>query len=207
MAVLAGAALLVLAACGGGGGNSNGVASLSGTGSRSGSGASGGPSTTASHQNVSELYAKWAQCMRDHGINIADPVVNDQGQINITIPQGVSMDTFKNADGACKALHTAAQNAARAGQPAQKPDPTRLLNFSKCMRAHGLPDFPDPNGSGGLSIQGGQGSDLNRNSPKFQAAQRACQSILGSMKGAERIQGGGGPGGGQSSSGAAGGKG
>ena len=117
------------------------------------------------------------------------------------------MDTFKNADGACKALHTAAQNAARAGQPAPKPDPTRLLNFSKCMRAHGLPDFPDPNGSGGLSIQGNQGSDLNRDSPKFQAAQRACQSILGSMKGAERIQGGGGPGGGQSSSGAAGGKG
>jgi hypothetical protein len=142
--------------------------------------------------------------MRDHGINMADPVVGDQGQINVTIPQGVSMDTFKNADSACKALHTAAQTAARGGQPLQKPDPTRLLNFSKCMRRHGIPDFPDPGGNGALSIQGNQGSDLNPDSPTFQAAQRACQSILGSMKGAERVQGGGGPGQG---SGASGGKG
>jgi hypothetical protein len=185
----AGATLLVLAACGGASGNSNGVASLSGSGSRSNS--SGGPPTTASHQNVSELYARWAQCMRDHGINIADPVVDDQGQINITVPQGVSMETYQNADAACKSLHTQAQSAARGGQPARKPDPARLLNFSKCMRRHGLPDFPDPGSSGGLQIQRRPGSDLNPDSPTFQAAQRACQPILGSMRGAERVSGGG----------------
>jgi hypothetical protein len=137
--------------------------------------------------------------MRDHGINIADPIVSDQGQINITIPQGVSMETFKNADGACKALHTAAQNAARGGRPLQKPDPTRLLNYAKCMRRQGLRDFPDPNGTA-LSIQANQGSDLNPDNPTFQKAQRACQSILGSMKGAERVQGPG-PGTGGSTSG------
>jgi hypothetical protein len=136
--------------------------------------------------------------MRDHGINVADPVVDDQGQINITIPQGVSMETYKNADDACKALHTAAQNAARGGRPAEKRDPSRLLNFSKCMRRHGLPDFPDPGGNGALSIQANQGSDLNPDNPTFQAAQRACQPILGSMKGRERVTGGGGPGGGAS---------
>jgi hypothetical protein len=132
--------------------------------------------------------------MRDHGINIADPVVDDQGQINITLPQGVSMDTYQNADRACKPLHTAAQTAARGGRAAERPDPSRLLNFSKCMRRHGLPDFPDP-GASGLKIQGRLGSDLNPDNPTFQAAQRACQAILGSMKGGERVTGGGGPGG------------
>jgi hypothetical protein len=62
------------------------------------------------------------------------------------------------------------------------------------MRRHGLPDFPDPNSNGGISInsrQGGSGSDLNPDSPAFQAAQRACQPILGSMRGGEKVTGGG----------------
>ena len=52
------------------------------------------------------------------------------------------------------------------------------LAFSQCMRAHGVPDFPDPNGNGQLLIQGGgNGSDLNPSSPQFQAAQNACKSL------------------------------
>jgi hypothetical protein len=35
------------------------------------------------------------------------------------------------------------------------------------MRAHGVPDFPDPNGSGG---QFGPSSGINPASPPFQAA-------------------------------------
>ena len=51
------------------------------------------------------------------------------------------------------------------------------------MRSHGVTDFPDPQAvaGGGISIRlkAGQGSDLNPNSAQFQAAQRACQSIMG----------------------------
>jgi hypothetical protein len=135
--------------------------------------------------------------MRDHGINIADPVVDDQGQINISLPQGLSIQTYQNADTSCKSLHTRAQNAARGGQPEPKRDPTRLLNFSKCMRAHGLRDFPDPSPSGGLQVSSGPGSDLDPNNPTFQSAQRACQPIMGSMRGGERVTGGGGASGGK----------
>ena len=53
--------------------------------------------------------------------------------------------------------------------------------YSKCMRRHGIPDFPDPTSSpgGGVSIQinGGPGSDLDRNNPKFKSANRTCQSL------------------------------
>jgi hypothetical protein len=44
------------------------------------------------------------------------------------------------------------------------------------MRAHGVPDFPDPVGNS-LQIKGGPGSDLDPNSPQFVAAQKACQSL------------------------------
>jgi hypothetical protein len=189
LGVLIGTGLLGLTACGGGGNKPPSVASLSGSGS---GGSGGATTTTVGKQNVSALYAKWAQCMRDHGINIADPVVDDQGQINITMPQGLSQETYYTANTSCAALHHAAQTAARGGRPAEKRDPTRALNFSKCMRAHGLPDFPDPSPGGGIQIQGTAGSDLNPDSPAFQAAQKVCQPILGSLRGAERVTGGGG---------------
>ena len=51
-----------------------------------------------------------------------------------------------------------------------------LLAYSECMRAHGVPDFPDPVGNS-LQIKGGPGSDLDPNSPKMQTAQKACQSL------------------------------
>lgn len=44
--------------------------------------------------------------------------------------------------------------------------------FSECMRSHGEPKFPDPN-SQGVVIQLG----INRNSPQFQAAQKACAHL------------------------------
>jgi hypothetical protein len=41
------------------------------------------------------------------------------------------------------------------------------LAFAKCMRAHGVPDFPDPNGQvGQLSPESG----INPNSPQFRSA-------------------------------------
>jgi hypothetical protein len=49
------------------------------------------------------------------------------------------------------------------------------LKYSQCMRSHGVPDFPDPNASGGINVQAGPGGDLNPDNPTFQAAQKACE--------------------------------
>ena len=60
----------------------------------------------------------------------------------------------------------------------EKPDPAKMLNFSKCMRAHGVADFPDPSPGGGLRVSAGPGSDLSPDNPIFQKAQQACQSVM-----------------------------
>ncbi|HUB69132.1 MAG TPA: hypothetical protein VL984_01800 [Acidimicrobiales bacterium] len=71
------------------------------------------------------------------------------------------------------------------GQPGldQSAFMAKLLAYSRCMRSHGIADFPDPqigpNGQGGgFQIKGGPGSDLDPNSPQFEAANRACQALL-----------------------------
>ena len=57
------------------------------------------------------------------------------------------------------------------------------LGFARCMRSHGVTDFPDPiTGSGGhpgFSLQSGSSSDLNSKNPAFQRGIGVCQHILG----------------------------
>jgi len=62
---------------------------------------------------------------------------------------------------------TTKTGAASAGEP-------NLLALAECMRKHGVPNFPDPDGSGQLDLSG-----LNPESPTFQAAASACRSFGG----------------------------
>jgi hypothetical protein len=69
------------------------------------------------------------------------------------------------------------------------------LKFSECMRNHGITDYPDPRVEGGaismsIKAQGGA-SNLNPTSPQFQAAQKACSSLLGKGPGIVQTCGGG----------------
>jgi hypothetical protein len=49
------------------------------------------------------------------------------------------------------------------------------IRYSDCMRAHGVTDFPDPGGSGGVSLSG---AGINPRSPAFQTAQTACAKLM-----------------------------
>jgi hypothetical protein len=53
----------------------------------------------------------------------------------------------------------------------------QALKFVACMRAHGLPTFPDPHvSSSGIEMQLPKG--LQPNSPVFRAAQQACKRLM-----------------------------
>ena len=52
------------------------------------------------------------------------------------------------------------------------------LAYARCMRAHGVPDFPDPSANGGFNFNNNNGpSDLDPNNPQMQSAQQACKSL------------------------------
>lgn len=61
------------------------------------------------------------------------------------------------------------------------------MKFSECMRANGIPDFPDPTGNG-LSFNQASDSDLNPNNPAFQKASKVCQQKTGGGPGREGTQ-------------------
>ena len=113
--------------------------------------------------------------MRSHGVkNFPDP--SSSGELQITSSSGIdpSSPTFEAAQRACQKLLP----GGGAPSPAQQAKMQKaLLAFSACMRSHGITDFPDPTFSGNgarISINGG----LDPQSPRFQAAQTACQNDL-----------------------------
>jgi hypothetical protein len=49
------------------------------------------------------------------------------------------------------------------------------LEFAACMRAHGVPGFPDPNNGGGFDISPSTDGGIDPSSPQFKSSQKACQ--------------------------------
>ena len=62
----------------------------------------------------------------------------------------------------------------RSGFAISTGNPQKALKLSECMRANGVPNFPDPNGQGVI-----QGSGIDPNSAQFQKAQQTCAKQLG----------------------------
>jgi hypothetical protein len=55
-------------------------------------------------------------------------------------------------------------------------DSTKLVQYAQCMRANGVPSFPDPV-NGQLQLQVTPGGPLDPSSPQWKAAQKACKSL------------------------------
>jgi len=116
--------------------------------------------------------------MRAHGItDFPDP--NAQGGIDLNGGPGTDLNLsspqFKAANNACKPLlppHRARSPAQQAAARAQ------ALRYARCMRAHGISDFPDPNAQGGIALKPSSGGDLDPNNPQYQAADKACKSLM-----------------------------
>jgi hypothetical protein len=74
----------------------------------------------------------------------------------------------------CGSTDAASGTVTNAGTPSGK-SPQQAFQFAQCMRAHGVPNFPDPNGNG---IQITPNSGVNPQSPAFRTAQNDCKRYL-----------------------------
>ena len=173
---LAGVAAL-FAACGSGPA-APGVASIGSTTTTTNAVGTANPSPFAGINQEYDYVLSYAECMRVHGLpNFPDPTRSGGG---IHFNQGADSNSpqFSSANNNCKHLlpddggmPTAAQVAA---------ETTKLLEQARCIRAHGVPNFPDPkiiSNSHQFGIELPSASILN--SPQFKAAQKACGNAFG----------------------------
>jgi hypothetical protein len=151
---------LFASACGGSGGN--GVAQIGSTQTTSSSSSSSG-----SPSDRREALVAFSACMRKHGVpNFPDPKAVGHGY-GLTIDNEMANSPqFKNAEQVCKKLlpNGGTPTAQELAQQLQE-----ALKYAACIRAHGMPDYPDPKVHGG-GIEMGEARD----SPQFKIAQKAC---------------------------------
>jgi hypothetical protein len=145
-------------------------------------GDSGTDSATSRDKEMRDAAIKFARCMREHGIDMPDPQPGQRG-IRITQPKGVSPQKMRAADEACqKYLEDVAPP--ELSEEEQKEFKDAALAHARCMREHGI-DFPDPTfgANGEARVQIGRGTGVDPESPKFQAAQKACESKMPQLGG------------------------
>jgi hypothetical protein len=88
----------------------------------------------------------------------------------------VLMTTACSSRSATRGVATLTAPSTGASSPAAAATPD-AMKYAQCMRAHGVPDFPDPV-NGGFQINNTTpGSDLDPSSPKFTAADTACKAF------------------------------
>ncbi len=121
------------------------------------------------------LLVEWAACMRKSGDpNQPDPTIDSNGGINIEIP--VSAQSLSNAvhsgTAPCNGYLAAASSALRAGATdLTPPNQASLVQYSQCMRANGVPNYPDPGTSGQMNFNG---TGIDVNSSFFTRANDIC---------------------------------
>jgi hypothetical protein len=172
------AAAIGLAGCGAGTADSPHVASVGHTGgssSRSDSGRRSSTTTAPTAGNPTQLMDEWAACMRVHGDpNQTDPIIDQYGVINIIMPTGSEAlsSEVHGSTGPCSQYEVEAENALRAAHPvAPPPDQAQMVQYTDCMRTHGVPNYPDPGADGKTDFNG---TGVDPSSPFFENANNVC---------------------------------
>ena len=171
--VLAVAVSLALAACGGGS-RSAGTGSGGARNTSAGAGVSALPiaTTGASHLQL----VRFARCMRAHGVpNFPDP--DSTGEFS-NYNVNPNAPAFQSADQKCTAYLPPGKQPSSAQVAQMNLAFHQLLRFAKCMRSHGVPNYPDPTRPAGGGVQL-LIPDVNQNSPAFKHAQQDCSGLPG----------------------------
>ena len=157
---------LLAAGCGGGSRGSH-VAQLGSTATQNRTSSSNRPAASTQES----IALAFARCMRSNGVpSYPDPTKS--GLVKESLQQlGVGSSRFQAAQSACRHL---LPNGGNGPDAAQRQQVRALsLNFSRCVRSHGVPNFPDPASDGRIPDPATVGVD--QGSPKFEAANQACR--------------------------------
>ena len=123
---------------------------------------------------------RYAGCMRSHGLtDFLDPTAGSNGlpsfSLNASPTSDLDLQTpkYHAAQKACKNDLPDLGPTTPAGKATAN---AAALKYAECMRFHGEPDFPDPNGQGMIQIKNATGI-LDPNSPQYLQAAKACQNL------------------------------
>jgi len=136
----------------------------------SGCGGSNRPHIAAApaHQNAAIAFSS---CMRSNGVPKFPDPGSGGGIPKVGLEQlGVSAARFQSGEHSCR--HLLPNGGSRPTPAEMQQVKAEGLTFARCVRTHGIPNFPDPGTDGRIPDPATVG--INQGSPKFEAANQAC---------------------------------
>jgi hypothetical protein len=135
------------------------LGALTGCGGASHPGAATPSPTAMTTAQLAAIGARWAQCLRDHGLTgFPDPTFHD-GTMGFTVT-GSGPDIKQllasnpAAQAACHSIMDELPPGNRGNSGPSQQDLVHLRDFARCMRAHGIPEWPDPKPDGTFPLIG-----------------------------------------------------
>ncbi len=127
-----------------------------------------------------QQLAVFAKCLRSHG----EPNAYISGPRNANSSATVLSIMGYTLTGVTprSAQFTSAMKACKHLLPGGPPPPMtqqqkeQMLKAAACMRAHGYPGYPDPTFQNGGVLEQPLPASIDTTSPRFQAAQKACNA-------------------------------
>lgn len=178
---------LIVTACAGADEADAGVASLDGTAS------AGAPAEGAADAevNTEEAMLAFAACLRDNGVQIDDPTVDADGNVQFGDLRGaggddqeIDRDAIRTAREACQEeIDGVALGFGGRGDLDLTEMEDTFVEYAACMRDNGY-DMDDPDlssfgqGGGEPGQGGGIFGEIDREDPDYLAAQDVCEEIL-----------------------------
>jgi hypothetical protein len=179
MLAVAGLAVLLLTGCGSSDSDDDGVASLT-----------GGDATT-NDQDFEQQAQEWAQCMRDQGLDVPDPEVDEDGGVQFKVTGGeADRDAMQKATEKC-----GMPPGAELSEEDRAEMQDAALEFAQCLRDMGYdvpdPDFSDMDGPDTDSSEDGSSdrvvigpmgdilSELDMDDPQVQTDVNECTESSG----------------------------
>jgi hypothetical protein len=153
------------------------LAGLAGCSASGGSGAA--TTTTSAQQNVAAVLRELVRCARANGMpNMPDLRLDSNGRVSL--PPGTP-EPPKSVERACRSIWERLPASARGDEERPPADVQALLRYARCMREHGVTDFPDPDAQGNFKAP----PRLQREgkSPRLLRAMQACQQLNPNKKG------------------------
>ncbi|KQR16321.1 hypothetical protein [Cellulomonas sp. Leaf334] len=133
---------------------------------------SGAPSPSSSVLAPEDAMLAWAQCMRDHGVDVPD---STDGHYRLGDAEGLTPGQAEAADDACEPWQRMAESGA-GSEPLTAEQKQSFLDHAQCMRDRGW-DMPDPTFDGGRVEsefrRGSEGAPAP-DDPQFQEDMQEC---------------------------------
>ena len=128
-----------------------------------------------------EAVIAFTACLRDEGLEVDDPVVDDQGNVRPPRLREIESVDREVADAAFESCSEYLEDVTFGLDSEDRTErEDELLAFAACVRENGY-DMPDPDSStpGTPGQGGGSFGGIDRDDPDFQTALAACSDIFG----------------------------